>query len=92
VRLPAALTDDVVTEVAGPLRELARSPLLHEITLDAGDVVDLSARGLGLLVAVDRIARSRGATGVVVDVAEPLVPLFAAARLAYSERGWCCSS
>jgi anti-anti-sigma regulatory factor len=91
VRLPAELTDDFVEETAGPLRELARRLSLDELMLDATDVVDVSARGLGLLVALDRIARSRGASVVVVDVAESLVPLFAAARLDHSVRGWCCS-
>lgn len=86
VKLPVQLTDDVVTVIAEPLREAARSPQVSRLTLDAADTVDLSARGLGLLVAVSRIARSRGAEVVIIDPPAGLHPLFEAAKLDYRPR------
>ena len=81
IKLPKLLTDDVVTVVAGPLREAARSPHFRTLTLDAAETTDLSARGLGLLVALTRIARSRGGHVFIVNADESLHPLLEAAHL-----------
>lgn len=81
VHLPPLLTDDSARRLAEHLRELARASDVSLLTLDARDTIDVSARGLGLLVAVSSIVRSRGGRVTVVNVHERLVPLFEAARL-----------
>ena len=83
VTLPPSLTDDVVADLAAPWRELARASAVRRLTLDAGELTDVSARGLGLLVAMSRLARSRGAQVVIVNAPESLHRLLAAARLDY---------
>lgn len=86
VKLPHRLTDREVADIAGSLRKLARASSLRVLTLDAGEMTDLSARGLGLLVALTRLAAGQGARVVVVDVAGPLHALMSAAHVDYRPR------
>ena len=86
MKLPQRLTDPEVADIAGSLRKLARASSLRVLTLDAGEMTDLSARGLGLLVAVTRLAASYDARVVVVDVAESLHALMSAAHVDYRPR------
>ena len=81
VTLPPSLNDDDLPGIAEPLRELARSGHVRQLTLDAKLLSDISARGLGVLVAVSRIAGSRGARVQFLNVDQRLMPLFDAARL-----------
>lgn len=67
IRLPSSLTDDIAGTFGLCLRELARRPATKRLTLDARDTVEVSVRGLGLIVAVHRIAGSRGCHVRVVN-------------------------
>lgn len=87
MKLPPRLTDREVADIAGSLRKLARASSLRELTLDAGEMTDLSARGLGLLVALTRLAAGHGARVVVVGVAESLHALMSAAHVDYRAHG-----
>jgi anti-anti-sigma regulatory factor len=67
VRLPADLTLAADETTGFRLRRLAVDARIEELLLDGHKVSDVSVRGLGLLVAVNRLACARGAIAVVVD-------------------------
>jgi anti-anti-sigma regulatory factor len=67
IELPASLFLES-DETLGPrLRRLATDPRVDEMLLDGHAVREVSVRGLGLLVAVVRLAAARGAIAVVVS-------------------------
>jgi anti-anti-sigma regulatory factor len=55
------------------LRRLALDRRIDELLLDGRAVRDVSARGLGLLVALTRLAEARGATAILIDPSPELV-------------------
>jgi anti-anti-sigma regulatory factor len=65
--LPATFTLDHDETTAHRLRKLALDPRVDELILDGRAVRDVSARALGLLVAVRRLAEARGASVVLID-------------------------
>jgi anti-anti-sigma regulatory factor len=70
--LPADLTlaDDETTGYR--LRKLALDPRIDELLLDGRAVREVSVRGLGLLVALSRLAEARGATAILIDPSSEL--------------------
>lgn len=79
VALPASLGDDVTGPFGQRLHELARRPGGQLLILDASDTADVSVRGLALIVAVSRIARSRGGRVRVINASSGLQALLCAA-------------
>jgi anti-anti-sigma regulatory factor len=71
--LPATFTLDHDETTGHRLRKLALDPRIDEILLDGRAVRDVSARALGLLVAVRRLAEARGATMLLIDPSPELV-------------------
>jgi anti-anti-sigma regulatory factor len=65
--LPATFTLDNDETTGHRLRRLALDPHIDELLLDGRAVRDVSARALGLLVAVHRLTAARGATMVLID-------------------------
>lgn len=81
VKLPPILDDDAARRSSEPFRRLARDNAVRWLTVDATATRDISARGLGLLVAVSRIAQSRGVRVTFETHDDRLVQLFEAAQL-----------
>jgi anti-anti-sigma regulatory factor len=71
--LPATFTLDHDETTGHRLRKLALDPRVDELLLDGRAVRDVSARALGLLVAVRRLAEARGATMLLIDASPELV-------------------
>jgi anti-anti-sigma regulatory factor len=65
--LPAMFTLDHDETTGHRLRKLALDPRVDELLLDGRAVREVSARALGLLVAVRRMAEARGAVVVIID-------------------------
>ena len=68
--LPPTVLESDLHPLPDELRRLARDPGVRELRLDAHAVRDVTARGLGLLLAVSRIAAARGAL-VTIDNVRP---------------------
>jgi anti-anti-sigma regulatory factor len=71
--LPATFTLDHDETTGHRLRKLALDPRIDELLLDGRAVREVSARALGLLVAVRRLTEARGATTVLIDPSPELV-------------------
>jgi anti-anti-sigma regulatory factor len=71
--LPAMFTLDHDETTGVRLRKLALDPRIDELILDGRAVREVSARALGLLVAVRRMAEARGAAVVIIDASPELV-------------------
>lgn len=65
--LPAIFTLDDDETTGLRLRRLALDPRIDELLLDGRAVREVSARGLGLLVALKRLAAARGAAAILID-------------------------
>jgi len=71
--LPANFTLDNDETTGHRLRRLALDHRIDELLLDGRAVRDISPRGLGLLVAVHRLAEARGAQTILIDPSPELV-------------------
>jgi anti-anti-sigma regulatory factor len=71
--LPAIFTLDHDETTGHRLRKLALDPRIDELLLDGRAVREISARALGVLVAVRRMALDRGAVMVIIDPSPELV-------------------
>jgi anti-anti-sigma regulatory factor len=71
--LPANLTLDHDETTGHRLRRLALDPRIDELLLDGRAVREVSARGLGLLVAVQRLTEARGAALTLLDPSPELI-------------------
>jgi anti-anti-sigma regulatory factor len=71
--LPAMFTLEHDETTGARLRKLALDPRVDELLLDGRAVREVSARALGLLVAVRRIAQARGAAVAIIDPSPELV-------------------
>jgi anti-anti-sigma regulatory factor len=71
--LPARFTLDHDETTGHRLRKLALDPRVDELLLDGRAVSEVSARALGLLVAVRRLTDARGAVMILVDPSPELV-------------------
>jgi anti-anti-sigma regulatory factor len=71
--LPANFTLDNDETTGHRLRKLALDPRIDELLLDGRAVRDLSARSLGLLVALHRLTEARGARTLLIDPSPELV-------------------
>lgn len=67
------LADDETT--GHRLRKLALDPQIDELLLDGRAVREISARALGLLVALSRLTEARGAVAILIDPSPELVEL-----------------
>jgi anti-anti-sigma regulatory factor len=67
IELPASLYLETDQTVGARLRRLATDPRIDELLLDGHGVREVSVRGLGLLVAVVRLAAARGAIAAVIS-------------------------
>lgn len=73
--LPAMFTLDHDEATGHRLRRMALDPRIEELLLDGRAVRDVSPRGLGLLVALRRLAEARGARMTLVEPSPELVAL-----------------
>jgi anti-anti-sigma regulatory factor len=71
--LPANFTLDNDETTGHRLRKLALNPRIDELHLDGRAVRDVSARALGLLVALHRLTSARGAQTILVDPSPELM-------------------
>jgi anti-anti-sigma regulatory factor len=71
--LPAVFTLDDDETTGHRLRKLALDPRIDELLIDGRAVHEVSARGLGLLVALSRLTEARGAATVLIDPSPELV-------------------
>jgi anti-anti-sigma regulatory factor len=71
--LPATFTLDYDETTGHRLRKLALDPRVDELLLDGRAVRDVSARALGLLVALRRLTEARGASMTLIDPSPELV-------------------
>jgi anti-anti-sigma regulatory factor len=71
--LPPQFTLDDDETTGHRLRKLALDPRVDELLLDGRAVRDVSARGLGLLVALSRLTDARGAVTLLIDPSPELV-------------------
>jgi anti-anti-sigma regulatory factor len=71
--LPARFTLDHDETTGHRLRKLALNPCVDELMLDGRAVNEVSARALGLLVALRRLTEARGAVMTLVDPSPVLV-------------------
>ncbi|MBV9486725.1 MAG: STAS domain-containing protein [Frankiaceae bacterium] len=71
--LPADFTLDHDETTGHRLRRLALDPRIDEFLLDGRAVREVSARALGLLVAIRRLADARGAVMALIDPSPELI-------------------
>jgi anti-anti-sigma regulatory factor len=71
--LPARFTLDHDETTGHRLRKLALDPRVDELMLDGRAVNEVSARALGLLVALRRLTEARGAVMTLLDPSPVLV-------------------
>jgi anti-anti-sigma regulatory factor len=71
--LPAVFIVDDDETTGHRLRKLALDPRIDELLLDGRAVREVSNRALGLLVAMSRLTKARGAVTILVDPSPELV-------------------
>lgn len=71
--LPATFTLNHDETTGHRLRKLALDPRIDELLLDGRAVREVSARALGLLVAIRRLTQARGAVMVLIDPSPELL-------------------
>lgn len=81
VGLPADLTDAAVDDLGPVLRQLASDDTWREVRLDGAAVRHLTARALGLLVALPRIGAAHDVRVVIRNASTPLRDALAVGRL-----------